>query len=91
MAVIPGYSFFTQEICTRAQFGSSNASTCHVRDVVSDLVVTPAPMMPDEVEASMSGDSLSTSCVADVLHESDILEARAEPTAHILASSVATS
>ena len=60
-------------------------------DVVSDLVVTPAPTMPDEVEASTSGDSLSTSCVADVLHESDILEARAEPTAHISASSVATS
>ena len=60
-------------------------------DVVSDLVVTPTPTMPDEVEASTSGDSLSTSCVADVLHESDILEARAEPTAHIPASSVATS
>ena len=58
-----------------------------MRDVVSDLVVTPAPMMPDEVEALTSGDSLSTSCVADVLHESDILKARAEPTAHILASS----
>ena len=60
-------------------------------DVVSDLVVTPAPIMRDEVEPSMSGDSLSTSCVADVLHESDILEARAEPTAHFPASLVATS
>ena len=47
--------------------------------------------VPDEVEASTSGDSISTSCVADVLHESDILEVRAEPTAHIAASSVATS
>ena len=59
-------------------------------DVVSGFVVTPAPMMPDGVDASTSGDSLSTSCVADVLHESDILEARAEPTAHIPAYSVAT-
>ena len=79
LSVIPGHSFFTLEICTRAQFGSSNASTCNVGDV------------PDEVEASTSGDSVSTSCVADVLHESDILEVRAEPTAHIPASSVATS
>ena len=55
------------------------------------FVVTPAPMMPDGADASTSGDSFSTSCVADVLHESDILEARAEPTAHIPASSVATS
>ena len=47
--------------------------------------------VPDEVEASTSGDSVSTSCVADVLHESDILEVRAEPTAHIPTSSVATS
>ena len=47
--------------------------------------------VPDEVEASTPGDSVSTSCVADVLHESDILEVRAEPTAHIPASSVATS
>ena len=48
-------------------------------------------MIPDGVEASTSGDGLSTSCVADVLHESDILEGRTEPTAHIPASSVATS
>ena len=55
------------------------------------LVVTPAPMMPDEVEASASGDSSTTSCVGDVLQESDMLEARVGPTAPILASSVATS
>ena len=48
-------------------------------------------MMPDEVEASASGDSSTTSCVGDVLQESDMLEARVGPTAHILASSVATS
>ena len=47
-------------------------------------------MMPDEVEALASGDS-STTCVRDVLQESDMLEARVEPTAHILDSSVATS
>ena len=55
------------------------------------LVVTPAPMMPDEVEASASGDSSTTSCVGDVLQESDMLKAGVEPTAHILTSSVATS
>ena len=48
-------------------------------------------MMPDEVEASASGDSSTTSGVGDVLQESDMLEARVGPTAHILASSVATS
>ena len=58
--------------------------------MVNGLVVTPAPMMPDEVEASASGDS-STTCVGDVLQESDMLEARVERTAHIPASSVATS
>ena len=55
------------------------------------LVVTPAPMMPDEVDTSASGDSSTTSCVGDVLQESDMLEARVGPTAHIQASSVATS
>ena len=59
-------------------------------DVVNGLVVTPAPMMPNEVEASASGDN-STISVGDVLQESDMLEARVEPTAPILASSVATS
>ena len=48
-------------------------------------------MMPDEVEASASGDSSTTSCVGDVLQESDMLETSVGPTAHILASSVATS
>ena len=59
-------------------------------DVVNGLVVTPAPIMPNEVEASASGDN-STISVGDVLQESDMLEARVEPTAPILASSVATS
>ena len=59
--------------------------------MVNGLVVTPAPMMPDEVEASASGDSSTTSCVGDVLQESDMLETSVGPTAHILASSVATS
>ena len=59
--------------------------------MVNGLVVTPAPMMPDEVEASASGDSSTTSGVGDVLQESDMLEARVGPTAHILASSVTTS
>ena len=58
--------------------------------MVNGLVVTPAPMMTDEVEASASGDN-STACVGDVLQESDMLKARGEPTAHILASLVATS
>ena len=88
---IPGYSFFTKEICRRAQFESNNTSTCNVGDLVNGLVVTPAPMMPDEGETSTSGDSSSTSCVGDVLHESDMLEARAGPTTHFVASSVATS
>ena len=48
-------------------------------------------MMPDEVDTSASGDSSTTSCVGDVLQESDMLEARVGPTAHIQASSVATS
>jgi len=47
--------------------------------VVNGLVV------PAEVDSS------TTSCVGNVLQESDMLEARIEPTAHILASSVATS
>ena len=59
-------------------------------DVVTGLVVTPAPMMPDEGEASTLSDRLSIR-VGDVLHESDMLEARAGPTAHFVASSVATS
>ena len=60
-------------------------------DVVNGLVVTPAPMMPDEGEASTSGDSSSTSCIGDVLHESDVSKARAGPTAHFVASLVTTS
>ena len=59
-------------------------------DVVNGLVVTPAPMMPNEVKASASGDN-STISIGDVLQESDMLEARVEPTAPILTSSVATS
>ena len=88
---IPGYSFFTKEICRRAQFESNNTSTCNVGDLVNGLVVTPAPMMPDEGETSTSGDSSSTSCVGDVLHESDMLEAIAGPATHFVASSIATS
>ena len=52
--------------------------------------MTPAPIMPNEVEASASGDN-STISVGDVLQESDMLEARVEPTTPILASLVATS